>query len=247
MKRPPSVPWVAIGGGNWTADLKTRSRSSLAARQPRRLHATAPFVSHLQSQRHTVSPAAECGVVPALLHSRWAATAVSTRGAWHVRGLTTGLAATARGIHVNVDVLTTPNENAVKLLPGCDVTGQVRTVSLRRKDLVAADTECPKLQRLAQQLLDIAGVSSLLFGFDFITLVKEDCAEWEAIQDEAVRVVEAAARIALLEGQAMAPLDGALARLRSLQPTLQRDGEVVANVIALLEEKVPHSVHMLTV
>ena len=45
----------------------------------------------------------------------------------------------------------------------------------------------------------------------------------------------------------MAPLDGALARLRSLQPTLQRDGEVVANVIALLEEKVPHSVHMLTV
>ena len=60
-------------------------------------------------------------------------------------------------------------------------------------------------------------------------------------------MVEAAARIALLEGQAMAPLDGALARLRSLQPTLQRDGEVVANVIALLEEKVPHSVHMLTV
>ena len=242
-----TMAWVAPCGGSWTAHLKTRSRNSLAARQPRRLQATAPFVSHLQSRRHTVSPAAEWSVVPALPNSTWAAAAVFTRRAWHVRGLVTGLAATARGIHVNVDVLTTPNENAVKLLPGCDVTGQVRTVSLRRKDLVAADTECPKLQRLAQQLLDIAGVSSLLFGFDFITLVKEDCAEWEAIQDEAVRVVEAAARIALLEGQAMAPLDGALARLRSLQPTLQRDGEVVANVIALLEEKVPHSVHMLTV
>jgi Fe-S cluster biogenesis protein NfuA len=36
----------------------------------------------------------------------------------------------------------------------------------------------------------------------------------------------------------MAPLTGALARLRPLLPALERDGEVVERIIELLEEKV---------
>jgi len=41
------------------------------------------------------------------------------------RSLATADFTTAEDIHVNVDILTTPNEDAVKLVPGCDVTGQV--------------------------------------------------------------------------------------------------------------------------
>lgn len=97
-------------------------------------------------------------------------------------------------IHINVDVLTTPNDDAVKLLPGCDVTGEVRTVSIRQRDLVASNDDTALLQ-LARQLLTIPGLKGLLFGYDFITLEKESSAEWETIEAAAVAVVEAAGKI----------------------------------------------------
>ena len=97
-------------------------------------------------------------------------------------------------IHINVDVLTTPNDDAVKLMPGCDVTGEVRTVSIRRRDLVASTDDTALLQ-LARQLLTIPGLKGLLFGYDFITLEKESSAEWETIEAAAVAVVEAAGKI----------------------------------------------------
>ena len=94
------------------------------------------------------------------------------------RGASTGGAALA---HINVDVLTTPNEDAVKLLPGCDVTGEVRTVSVRHKDLTASSEDTALLQ-LARPLLAIPGLKGLLFGYDFITLEKESSFEWESIE-----------------------------------------------------------------
>ena len=94
------------------------------------------------------------------------------------RGASTGGAALA---HINVDVLTTPNEDAVKLLPGCDVTGEVRTVSVRHKDLTASSEDTALLQ-LARPLLAIPGLKGLLFGYDFITLEKESSFEWEGIE-----------------------------------------------------------------
>jgi hypothetical protein len=97
-------------------------------------------------------------------------------------------------IHINVDVLTTPNDDAVKLMPGCDVTGEVRTVSIRQRDLVASTDDTALLQ-LARQLLTIPGLKGLLFGYDFITLEKESSAEWETIEAAAVAVVEAAGKI----------------------------------------------------
>jgi hypothetical protein len=105
-----------------------------------------------------------------------------------------GLSTQIPQIHINVDVLTTPNDDAVKLLPGCDVTGEVRTVSIRQKDLVASTDDTALLQ-LARQLLTIPGLKGLLFGYDFITLEKESSAEWETIEAAAVAVVEAAGKI----------------------------------------------------
>ena len=104
-----------------------------------------------------------------------------------------GLSTEIPQIHINVDVLTTPNDDAVKLLPGCDVTGEVRTVSIRQKDLVASTDDTALLQ-LARQLLTIPGLKGLLFGYDFITLEKESSAEWETIEAAAVAVVEAAGK-----------------------------------------------------
>ena len=90
----------------------------------------------------------------------------------------------AERVHVNVDVLSTPNEDAVKMVPGCDVTGQVRSVSVRPQDLSRSDSgaETSEFSRLAARLLAIDGVKSLLFGFDFITVEKDSSADWDAIQ-----------------------------------------------------------------
>lgn len=158
------------------------------------------------------------------------------------RGL--ALSAAVEDIHVNVDVLTTPNEDAVKLMPGCDVTGQVRAVSIRHKDLAAAAGDAAEggeqdtMLQLARQLFAIRGVKGLLFGYDFVTLQKESDADWDAIQDSAVRIIEKAARIALHGDVPMAPLVGIHAQLRPLQPVLEKDGELVERILELLEEKV---------
>ena len=73
-----------------------------------------------------------------------------------------------------------PTRRQVKMLPGCDVTGHVRTVSIRKKDVDSA--EKTSLLVLARTLLAIDGVTSLLFGYDFVTVVKDPCMEWEPIQ-----------------------------------------------------------------
>ena len=152
-------------------------------------------------------------------------------------------AADAHDFHVNVDVLSTPNDDAVKLVPGCEVTGQVRTISIRRRDLdaVAAgtqDVDTPLMQ-LARRLMCIQGVKGLLFGYDFVTVEKEPLADWSGIQEAAVTLVEVAARAALKDGVAMTPLQGAHAQhLRPLQPVLEKHGATVDRISELLLEKV---------
>lgn len=159
------------------------------------------------------------------------------------RGRGASTAADAHDFHVNVDVLSTPNEDAVKLVPGCDVTGQVRTISIRRRDLdaVAAGThdfDTPLMQ-LARRLMCIQGVKALLFGYDFVTVEKEPLADWSAIQEAAVTLVAVAARAALKDGVAMTPLQGVHAQhLRPLQPVLEKHGATVDRISELLLEKV---------
>ena len=85
---------------------------------------------------------------------------------------------------MDVDVCGTPNEDAVKMMPGCDVTGQVRAVYIRPGDLARHDDgrRSPALLRLAARLLAIEGTKSLLFGYDFITVERKPAADWDTIQ-----------------------------------------------------------------
>ena len=123
-----------------------------------------------------VSQVTGCSMHPAITAGSW----------WRAgRSLSSGTAEEGVGnIHIHVDVLTTPNENAIKLMPGCEVTGQVRSVSIRQRDLVVRrnDMEDNSLERLARQLIGITGVKGLLFGFDFITVEKESEVGWECIE-----------------------------------------------------------------
>lgn len=104
---------------------------------------------------------------------------------------------------VDVDVVPTPNQDAVKLMPGCDVTGQVRSIYIRSGDLEEHDDgpNSPALSRLGARLLRIEGVKSLLFGYDFITIERHPTADWDAIQAcFVVHDVESAKSVACAHG-----------------------------------------------
>jgi len=58
------------------------------------------------------------------------------------------------------------------------------------------------------------------------------------MQDAAVPIIEAAARHGIMNDTPIAPLEGELARLRPLQPVLEKDGHVVEKIVELLEERV---------
>lgn len=58
------------------------------------------------------------------------------------------------------------------------------------------------------------------------------------LQAAAVSIIAEAARDAIKNDTPMAPLEGNYARLRPLQPVLQKDGHVVEQIVELLEEKV---------
>ena len=64
----------------------------------------------------------------------------------------------------------TPNPSTLKFLPGRDVMGE-GTLEMRNADSAAVSSA------LAEKLFGIAGVESIFFGSDFITVTKGD-AEW---------------------------------------------------------------------
>jgi Fe-S cluster biogenesis protein NfuA len=64
----------------------------------------------------------------------------------------------------------TPNPASLKFLPGCEVMG--------RGVAEFTDKEKAKTSPLAEKLFTIGGVAGVFFGSDFITITKDDKADW---------------------------------------------------------------------
>ncbi|XP_067635161.1 NFU1 iron-sulfur cluster scaffold homolog, mitochondrial-like isoform X2 [Eurosta solidaginis] len=76
----------------------------------------------------------------------------------------------------------TPNPDSVKFLPGLDVLGKGNTYDFPS---VSAASCSP----LAKLLFRIDGVRSVFFGGDFITISKEEDADWAVIKPEVFAVI----------------------------------------------------------
>lgn len=106
---------------------------------------------------------------------------------------------------VYVSVLATPNPDALRFMPGCDVTGSLETVTVVREGESGTATTTMKVTTegantekhraaatslLAAELMEIPGVTGLMFGFDFLTLRKEAGADWNEVEPQAVGVLQ---------------------------------------------------------
>jgi len=70
---------------------------------------------------------------------------------------------------------TTPNPTTLKFLPG-KVVLEAGTADFRDADAAAADSP------LAERLFAIHGISGVFFGYDFITVTKDDGPDWQYLK-----------------------------------------------------------------
>lgn len=78
----------------------------------------------------------------------------------------------------------TPNEHALKFIPGVPVLTE-DTTDDTAKNLPREFTSIPeagRYSRLAKALLHLEGVSSVFFGRDFVTISKQEDTEWKHIK-----------------------------------------------------------------
>ncbi|KAF5900920.1 NFU1 iron-sulfur cluster scaffold, mitochondrial-like, partial [Clarias magur] len=76
----------------------------------------------------------------------------------------------------------TPNPRSLKFIPGKPVLG---TGTLDFPNLGSAESS-----PLARNLFQLKGVKSVFFGPDFITLTKNDDAEWAEVKPHAIEIIE---------------------------------------------------------
>jgi len=74
----------------------------------------------------------------------------------------------------------TPNPNAIKFLPGCEVNTNEPI-----NYFAGSDVKSP----LARKLFKISGIEGVFFGFDFITITKSEHIEWEYIKPEILMTI----------------------------------------------------------
>ena len=93
-----------------------------------------------------------------------------------------------------LEFVTTPNPNAIKCM--LDGVISARTESFRRdqngedENGAGPTANTPKqTDPLAQALLEIPGVTGVMFCSDFVTISKEPDAKWRAIQTRAKSVL----------------------------------------------------------
>lgn len=79
-------------------------------------------------------------------------------------------------------VETTPSPNCIKL-------NLAREISVKALTLQASNTNSPDSPKVARQLLDIASIKSVFLLKNFITLTKENSAEWQPILTQAASLL----------------------------------------------------------
>jgi Fe-S cluster biogenesis protein NfuA len=76
----------------------------------------------------------------------------------------------------------TPNPNAVKFIPGTDVSPQ-GTFDFR------AVEEAMKISPLGKMLFEIDGVEGVYLGKDFVSVTKQDDADWDTIKPRVLATI----------------------------------------------------------
>lgn len=117
---------------------------------------------------------------------------------------------------------TTPNPNAVKFIPGTDVSTS-GTFDFRRPE------EAMAVSPLGKMLFEIGDVTGVYLGKNFISVTKDDTADWALIKPRVLAVI----------------MDHALSGMPIIDETAvkkkknaQSDDPVVAQIIEILDERV---------
>lgn len=75
----------------------------------------------------------------------------------------------------------TPNPNAVKFIPGIPISPVQQYYFTSHEEAQSSF--------LARKLLNLNGVSSVFFGKDFITIVKDEGADWIVVKSETITTI----------------------------------------------------------
>jgi NFU1 iron-sulfur cluster scaffold homolog, mitochondrial len=81
-----------------------------------------------------------------------------------------------------IQVVDTPNEHAIKFLPGIPVSENIPVEFLEKSQAVGKSP-------LAQKLFDITGIKTIFFGSDFISVSKNELAEWKHIKPQVLATI----------------------------------------------------------
>jgi len=141
---------------------------------------------------------------------------------------------------MHIDCIATPNPDALKFDLGYDVTGSLQSLSVSPADLqVFPDGEPVAL--LANRLFAIQGVCSVLFGPDFITVVKDPNVEWKEVEELLLQVMQEELQMARRERRALAQISQESMATLIASKFDQKEAGVVERILQLLEERVaPH-------
>ncbi|SHI79112.1 NifU family protein [Wenxinia saemankumensis] len=119
----------------------------------------------------------------------------------------------------------TPNPATLKFLPGQEV------LSAGTADFPAAESASPS--PLAQRIFGVKGVTGVFFGTDFVTVTKEEGADWDAVKPQVLGAI-------MEHYQSGEPvMAGAEAAARSGHAEHDgEDGEIVSQIKELLDTRV---------
>jgi len=124
----------------------------------------------------------------------------------------------------------TPNPTTVKFLPGRDVMGEQGVFEMNSIDKAA-------ISPLAQQLFALGEVTNVFFGSDFLSVTKEDAADWDVLKTRIMAVIMEHYTIGqplFHEGQAPTDTDSAQVE----------DDELTVQIKELLDQRVRPMVAM---
>ena len=122
----------------------------------------------------------------------------------------------------------TPNPATLKFLPGKVVMNQ-GTADFRDPDEAAAQSP------LAGRLFDIDGVTGVFFGYDFVTITKDDTVEWQHMKPA---VLAGIMEHFMSDAPVMATRDGAAEPAPGEEFYDSEDETIVATIKELLDTRV---------
>jgi hypothetical protein len=137
-----------------------------------------------------------------------------------------------------IQMQNTPNPRSLKFLPGREVlpatdSSSAPVASFDASNKTAAKTQSP----LAHAILLLDGVTSVMFGADFVTVTTEESADWMVIKPQ----VFAAITDAYATGQPIVSADAGAGSSQE-QPCLPGDEETVELIKEIIDMRVRPSV-----